>query len=404
MTELPETGGSARGRDWIDRASAAVSEVIGLLPPDPDDAVLADAERTIAMTFAQGYWMLFHGLAEYPEWLPFIGFLYPSGAINPDTTYDVCRIDPAGTYRISGDRGTVHLLDFQLSEGLPGLREHSGARTGGFNTDDLTFDDMGQFDVVLSRERPAAHTGDWQRLPEGTGSILMRQVRYDWATERGARVAIERLDLPPRQIAPDLATVRARIDAIPDYVRRYQRQFMGYKRQVRDLGPPNVLHHRVRKEKGGAGEGGGMASQVIYHGNFSLATDECLLIETDLPRTCAYWNIQITDELHCAIDAMRCQSSLNGFQATLDDDGRFRAVICAVDPGVPNWLDTAGRPRGGIMGRWTYADSAPIPSTEVVKIAALRDRLPAATPAVSPEERDQALRARLRAAQWRGRH
>ena len=42
------------------------------------------------------------------------------------------------------------------------------------------------------------------------------------------------------------------------------------------------------------------------------------------------------------IDYANHQSSLNGFQAVLDDDGVFRAVVSARDPGVANWLDTAG--------------------------------------------------------------
>src|SRR3546814_3501739 len=44
-------------------------------------------------------------------------------------------------------------------------------------------------------------------------------------------------------------------------------------------------------------------------------------------------------------------SSLNDAQARVDKDGLFRAVISAQDPGVPNWLDTAGNASGAVQGR-----------------------------------------------------
>ncbi|KKW91524.1 hypothetical protein YP76_14070 [Sphingobium chungbukense] len=387
--------------DWVENAIRAADDTLALLPENADDQACADAERAIAMSFTQGYLMMFHGHADHPDWVPFISFLLPSGAINPDTSYDICRIDERGVYRLSGYRGTVQLLDFQMTENLPGLADHSGARTGGINADDLTLDAQGRFDVVLSAERPADFSGDWHPMPPGTGAILMRQVHYDWETELDARVAIERLDVPPRRPAADAATTRQRLEYLPMFVRRFQNQFLSYKRQVRDLGPPNELHIRVRKEKGGAGQGGGMGGQVMYHGNFQIAEDEGLLIETAIPERCRYWNIQVTDEAHIAIEPLFCQSSINGFQARLDSDGRFRAVISARDPGIPNWLDTGGHLHGGILGRWTHASDAAAPAARVVKLDKLRDHLPPDVTFMTQEERENQLRARIRAVQMR---
>ena len=52
------------------------------------------------------------------------------------------------------------------------------------------------------------------------------------------------------------------------------------------------------------------------------------------------------------IDYANHQSSLNGFQAVIDDDGFFRAVVAGRDPGVTNWLDTAGHRQGPMIFRW----------------------------------------------------
>ncbi len=89
--------------------------------------------------------------------------------------------------------------------------------------------------------------------------------------------------------------------------------------------------------------------------------------------------------------------------ATLSSDGKFRAVIALEDPGVPNWLDPAGYTEGGIYGRWYDCDSEPLPTLKRVKLAELRDHLPADTPVVTPEERAEELRVRVRACQRRRR-
>ena len=107
--------------------------------------------------------------------------------------------------------------------------------------------------------------------------------------------------------------------------------------------------------------------------------------------------------LMVSIDWMNRQTSLNSWSAKLDKDGKFRAVISANDPGVPNWLDTAGYGKGGIIGRWTECSSAPAPVVTKVKLADVRKYLPANTPVVTAEARDTAIRLRRKGAQLRRR-
>ena len=74
-----------------------------------------------------------------------------------------------------------------------------------------------------------------------------------------------------------------------------------------------------------------------------------------------------------------------------------------LDPGVPNWLDPAGFKEGTIYGRWYDCDPNPMPVIKRVPLAELRKHLPADTPAVTPQERAEKLRARVGAAQRRRR-
>src|SRR5262249_34118543 len=73
------------------------------------------------------------------------------------------------------------------------------------------------------------------------------------------------------------------------------------------------------------------------------------------------------------------------------------------DPGVENWLDTAGYSTGVIFARWLDADSYPLPTLTKVRLADLGQYLPSDTAVVTAEERDAALRARRTAAQRRRR-
>jgi hypothetical protein len=46
-------------------------------------------------------------------------------------------------------------------------------------------------------------------------------------------------------------------------------------------------------------------------------------------------------------------------------------VVAHRDPGVDNWLDTAGHARGTMCLRWIGADEHPEPTTRVAKLADL---------------------------------
>jgi len=67
------------------------------------------------------------------------------------------------------------------------------------------------------------------------------------------------------------------------------------------------------------------------------------------------------------------------------------------DPGVANWLDTAGHSEGPIILRCVRTESAPVPTTRVVPFDRLDAELPADTRRVSPGERAAAIDIRRKA-------
>ena len=72
-------------------------------------------------------------------------------------------------------------------------------------------------------------------------------------------------------------------------------------------------------------------------------------------------------------DYLDHQVSLNRKQAKQAADGGFRMVVAASDPGVPNWLDTEGRPSGLIFWRFIFPEGPVQPlESKVVPVASLK--------------------------------
>jgi hypothetical protein len=109
----------------------------------------------------------------------------------------------------------------------------------------------------------------------------------------------------------------------------------------------------------------------------------------------------VADDRFCTVDWVNRQSSLNDAQARLDGDGKFRAVITRLDPGVPNWLDKADYSWGVIQMRVNLANEYPVPSIKKVPFAEVRHHLPRDTPFVTPKDRKEQLRKRREGAQLR---
>jgi hypothetical protein len=145
----------------------------------------------------------------------------------------------------------------------------------------------------------------------------------------------------------------------------------------------------------------GLAGQFYYEGAYDLADDEALVTEVRVPQSYRYWSLLLTNDLYETTDWYNNQASLNDAQARMDSDGIFRAVISSRDPGVHNWLDTAGYQSGALQGRWFAASEKPVPSIKKVKLADLPNHLPPDTARVSSQDRAIALRNRRLAAQMR---
>jgi hypothetical protein len=166
----------------------------------------------------------------------------------------------------------------------------------------------------------------------------------------------------------------------------------------------------MRDHRAGAADNTFAAQQTVAKGLsdaryaflfWDLDPDEALVIETDVPDA-RYWGLQLaTHGWFEQVDPIHRITSINQHQAKLCADGRVRLVVAGTDPGVPNWLDTAGHRDGLLTFRWFWPKSDPTMSTRVVKRADVRDAFPKDTPTIDGETRRAEIRQRKEHLAWR---
>ena len=375
---------------------ASADSVLDRLTDPADPQARAEAHRLLFAALATGYQTAFAD-ADQPDFVPSVSNVLNTVGVNPDFIYGAARIDGSGIYRLSGQRGDGVFIFIDLVAGGLGPMEQLGPSVGMIDLDACTLGPGGAFDILVSGERPDGHTGDWFPLDPRAVTIGLRHAYYNWGVGRELRIAIERVDRPVGGAPMPAAEIVHRLDRLSAFVERYAGFALGYGQRQRAQGFINSLEY-----DDWAGRGG-VAGQHYYQGIFRLEAGQAMIIDTAMPDQVRYWNVQLNDPLWNTIDWINHQSSLNGGQAVLDSDGRFRAVIAIDDPVVPNWLDPAGWLEGSLMLRWTGASSGPEPVLKIVPAAGIRAHLPSDTPVVTPEQRDEALRRRRRGAQWRRR-
>jgi hypothetical protein len=319
------------------------------------------------------------------------------GQPNADTNYRSARITPGGSYRLRGRRNSINQA--RIAEHAPRPKPGEGAANAAplpvHDLNALKIDGEGRYDVILSPVRPAGYTGDWWQLDPTTNLLLVRMVGADWEHEIEPTLSIERLDVPAPRARLSAKVLEDRLRSVPAFADLIAPQLIDRPQKLRNEGYVNKLKGVDMSQIGG------LAGQFYYEGTYELRDDEALIVETPLPEKCAYRSLILTNDIYETTDWYNNHSTLNGAQAAADKDGVLRIVVSARDPGVMNWLDTAGYASGVIQGRWLDCSSQPVPTVRRVALKDVRKSLPSGTSTISAQQRDQQIRDRRAALQQR---
>ncbi|MBN2552251.1 MAG: DUF1214 domain-containing protein [Spirochaetales bacterium] len=278
------------------------------------------------------------------------------GADNPDNCYLNAAISGQYEYRLRGTRGTVHFLDFSTQSGNYG---NGGGLplTGRLDSTELDVRKDGSFEVRVSCGRKP---GNWLRMTPATSMLIVRQTFLDKRRETPCELSIERVGgdglptpLSCERLEQGLRMTANMVVGVPFLFGRWVR---GFRRHTNQL-------PRMKPETSTAA--GGDPDIAYYHSYWALDPEQALVIDFT-PPSCEYWNFQLDNHWMESLDYRHYTIHVNKHTASYAEDGSVRIIVAHRDPGLPNWITTAGHSCGTMCLRWVKADACPEPRTAVV--------------------------------------
>jgi hypothetical protein len=283
-------------------------------------------------------------------------------------------LDGQHDYRITGNRGTIPyfvLASWKAPqpddvgaqdwaergvEGLVDFDPSALTTTGFIQSDTVHFDADGNFEIIVSRERPTG-ARDWLPISGDCVGLLARTV-YHLREETIAPVMrIERMDgATPRPIgAADMA----------DAVAKAGQVVLGYCELVRRWWQDNLARrpNRIRFSRAVYLSNGGVPDRHHGFGTWECEADEVLVIRFT-PVECDYWIFQLCNIWQENLDNYEDGGGhVQKYRAQYEADGSVLVIIAAEDPGVGgNHIDPYGHRHGGMSLRFikTAGDPPPV--------------------------------------------
>jgi hypothetical protein len=277
-------------------------------------------------------------------------------------------------YVVTGRRGSTADLSFQVLAGDYSPVQVPDSLTA-FDDRELEIGADGAFELRLGPARPDAPR-NYFTLGPGSAMLIVREVYSDWSREERGTIAIRRADTTGSAPLPaDTAALAKRYGVAGKILISRLRTFLAFPEWFYLKLPVNTLTEPRSTP-------GGLSTQFSSVGHYDLAEDQAMIVTVPAagPDVAPYQGIQLGSMWYVSLDYINHQTSLTADQARADPDGMYRFVISERDPGVANWLECTGHRRGYIQLRWQRLTrdlrGEDGPQAEVVKLAALSQRLP----------------------------
>lgn len=363
MESKRPSGPEGDERAWIEFCEGLERTGRAVLAAAPDDALdRAEGLRYVAR-LARGF--LRDVVADAPA--PRVAFVpgewLKIGLDNPDYAYFAAKLEPGQRYVLRGRLGDAARIGFGAYSG--GLGTPTGLVCDAYlDSENVTLDHSGRFEIPIGpdeEQRPHLRTGPATNQFNARITLLRR------ATDRLPELEIERLSPVDRPPPLDPAGFFRDLERVGGVLEGTVRQFLGWTKAFESH------RHEIREiDPALSASAQGDPRTRYFYSYWEIGEDEAFVVDLAPPK-CDYWNLQIGNHWLESFDFMRFETHVNPATAIADERGRVRVVIARRDPGVPNWLDTAGHARGGLALRWVGAESIPETTGRVVPLAALRD-------------------------------
>ncbi len=318
-------------------------------------APLSDVDRADASRFlagiTEGALTFVHADPARPLFVPWTTADRRWADNGRDSAYWFAPVDGTHRYRVHGRRRGECYLSVTVYAGSPGHPEGVALNV---NHVALGVGPGDDYEVMIEPPADACY-------------VIVRQYFLDPTLDEPATMHIEVVGGDGPRI-PDEAAIAARWRVAADFV---------YAMTKPPAPAPNVSYaSQVVNEIGApagwkSAEGGGRGTpdQTYALGRYRLADDEALVMDLRVP-ACTYASAVLWNRFGQSIDTRVHRATINHTQMTPRADGTARIVVAHSDPGVPDWLDAAGRTQGTVFWRFLLAEEQPTPiRSRVVPLA-----------------------------------
>jgi hypothetical protein len=201
----------------------------------------------------------------------------------------------------------------------------------------------GTFEIILSKEKKGTN---WLKIEEETSLLIVRQTFFDRKKEQPASLSISNLNgrkapdpISPEHLHEGLKTAAMFVAGAPMLFNRWVKGFQKHSNRLPEFNPEI------------SNAAGGDADIIYYHSHWKLDKDQVLIIDVR-PPDCENWNFQLNNYWMESLDYRYHNICINKGSASYREDGSVRVVVAHRDPGMDNWLETAGHSEGTMCWRW----------------------------------------------------
>lgn len=330
-----------------------------------------EGHRYVTQLLLSGLELFAEADLERPVFQRFVSPIKKFFGDNPDAIYYTAFIRGDRGYRIRGNTaGAVYTsLSLELGTNEGQFSQRTALAISGKQ---LKVAADGSYEVILS---PDKQPGNWFKLEPEVGSITTRhyfELESPVAADptKVIPLSIEPLTpLGPRPAAND-ASIAAGIRRVATYLRARTLEKAPFMQAGQVPSWVSVVPNQFNPPELPEGDVGFALLDAAYAmAIYVLAPDQALVIEGRFPK-CCFANVNLWNHFLQTYDYVTRRVSLNRKQTKLEPDGSFRMVVAHKDPGVPNWLDTEGRPSGLMYWRFLLPEEPIVPlKTQVVEFS-----------------------------------
>jgi len=305
------------------------------------------------------------------------------GFDNGDRAFRHFFVNPAFQYEIRGHRphgaGSMNIVIEACEDKPPGW----GYPLSFVRLNQIDIDADGNF-VITVDSTPTGDRRNHLWLPPGAAHVLIRDTYLDWSSQQPTDLSVRRVTGPAS--APALSYETMKMFAPYRVVEHALNTFKFWEWGVAPVRANTIPPPLIRPAPPGELPWG-----MTGVGRFHIADDEALVFTLDTV-SAEYLGAMLTTPWLVGMDYSSRTGTLNNFQAAKNPDGSITYALAAHDPGIQNWLDTAGLHEGFMLFRWEMLQRTPVPKlavrdVRVVKLKDLESALPHPTPKFSAEDR-----------------